>query len=155
MSLLQKTGSICTIFEFDIEVSFTNIFFFSLSPPVVLSLVSRVDMNFIMPFDGCFDGLVGRLGVTNIFHLDMKIDKETLTIIPSQATRNYRSTSSFPAPIKRMIGEKSNITCQGCPTSMDDEVLHLHIFNREVATTNLRYSFLCSTHINNHIPQQP
>ena len=51
--------------------------------------------------------------------------------------------------------EKSNVTCQGCPTSMDDEVLHLHIFNREVATTNLRYSFLCSTHINNHIPQQP
>lgn len=31
-----------------------------------------------------FDGLVGRLGVTNIFHLDVKIDKETLTIyIPS------------------------------------------------------------------------
>jgi len=28
-----------------------------------------------------FDGLVGRLGVTNIFHLDVKIDKETLTIL--------------------------------------------------------------------------
>lgn len=52
----------------------------------MLSLVSRVDINFILPFDGCFDGLVGRLGVTNIFHLDMKIDKETLTIFyPKQA----------------------------------------------------------------------
>lgn len=167
MSLLRKTGSICTIFEFDIEVSFTNIFFFSLSPPVVLSLVSRVDMNFIMPFDGCFDGLVGRLGVTNIFHLDMKIDKETLTIIPSQATRNYRSTSSFPASInsRNALHWKDQLSSG----SERSRISHVRVARLQWMTkfcistssiaksrpTNLRYSFLCSTHINNHIPQQP